>query len=130
KFPESRQVGRCGDQQDVPYSREHQRRQGVVNHGLVVDREEALANRMSYRIKARARSARQNDALVLGRFMSWHSRFLCLWSLAIFAITPSTGSQSTVDSAQLSLRESMLRSPNTTQLSFECRSQTSRVGAS
>ncbi len=35
-------VPRRGDHQNLPNPREHQRRQGIVDHGLVVDRQHLL----------------------------------------------------------------------------------------
>ena len=63
---ESGRVLRRGDDEDVAYTRQHQRGKRVINHGLVVDGQQALADRMSHRIQTRARSAGQNDALVFG----------------------------------------------------------------
>ena len=60
-----RNVLRRRNDEDFPYAREHQRGQRVVDHGFVINRQQALANRMSHWIQASTRSARQNDALVL-----------------------------------------------------------------
>jgi hypothetical protein len=50
-----------GDDQDVLDARQHQRRQRVVDHRLVVDRHELLADAARNRIQARPAAARQND---------------------------------------------------------------------
>src|SRR5947207_2755214 len=51
---ESRQIFWSRDDQDVPDSREHERGKRVVDHRLVVDWQQALANRASHRIEPRA----------------------------------------------------------------------------
>ena len=56
-------VLRRGDQQNVPDPGEHQRRQRVIDHRLVEHRKQLLGNDRGHRVKPRARSPRQNDAL-------------------------------------------------------------------
>ena len=56
-------VLRRGDQQNVPDPGEHQRRQRVIDHRLVEHRQQLLGNDCGHRVKPRARSPRQNDAL-------------------------------------------------------------------
>lgn len=60
---EVRIVRRRRDHEDVPDAREHQRRQRIVNHRLVIDRHELLRHRDRQRIQPRARAARQNNSL-------------------------------------------------------------------
>src|SRR5207245_2228298 len=50
---ESGQIFWSRDDQDVPDSRQHERGKRVVDHRLVVDRQQALANRVSHRIEPR-----------------------------------------------------------------------------
>mmetsp|Transcript_13933 Transcript_13933/g.26024 ORF Transcript_13933/g.26024 Transcript_13933/m.26024 type:complete len:214 (+) Transcript_13933:860-1501(+) len=47
---EARRVLRCADQQDVADAREHQRAQRVIDHRLVVDRQQLLAHRQRGRV--------------------------------------------------------------------------------
>ena len=61
--PEVRIVLRRRDHEDVPDAREHQRRQRVVDHRLVVDRHQLLRHRDRQRVKARPRAARQDNSL-------------------------------------------------------------------
>lgn len=48
------QVGRRGDDQDVPDARQHEGGQRVVDHGLVVDRQQLLGGHERERVQARA----------------------------------------------------------------------------
>ena len=50
------------DDQDVSNPRQHQRRQRVVHHRLVVDRHELLADRPRQRMQPRPRAAGEDDA--------------------------------------------------------------------
>ena len=59
---ERRQVGRCRDDEYVPDAGEHQRRQRVIDHRFVVDREQLFADPLGYRIEARSRASRQDNA--------------------------------------------------------------------
>lgn len=56
------QVGRGGDDQDVPDARQHEGRQRVVDHGLVVDRQQLLGGHERERVQARAGPAGEDDA--------------------------------------------------------------------
>ena len=56
------QVGRRGDDQDVPDARKHEGGQRVVDHGLVVDRQQLLGGHERERVQARAGSAGEDDA--------------------------------------------------------------------
>ena len=56
------QVGRRGDDQDVPDSRQHEGGQRVVDHGLVVDRQQLLGGHERERVQARAGPAGEDDA--------------------------------------------------------------------
>src|SRR5262249_15255964 len=55
-------VGRR-DHQDVADTGEHERRQGIVDHRLVVDREKLLAHGERERMQPRAGPAGENDPL-------------------------------------------------------------------
>ncbi len=57
------QVGRRGDDQDVPDARQHEGAERVVDHGLVVDRQQLLGGHERERVQARAGSAGEDDAL-------------------------------------------------------------------
>lgn len=59
---EGRQVGRCRDDEYVADAGEHQRRQRVINHRFIVDREQLFADTLGYRIEARSRASRQDNA--------------------------------------------------------------------
>lgn len=56
------QVGRRGDDQDVPDARQHEGGQRVVDHGLVVDRQQLLGGHERERVQARAGPASEDDA--------------------------------------------------------------------
>lgn len=56
------QVGRRGDDQDVPDARQHEGGQRVVDHGLVVDRKQLLGSHERERVQARAGPAGEDDA--------------------------------------------------------------------
>ena len=56
------QVGRRGDDQDVPDARQHEGGQRVVDHGLVVDRQQLLGGHERERVQARAGPAGEDDA--------------------------------------------------------------------
>jgi hypothetical protein len=51
----------CGDDEDVPEAGQHEHRQRVVDHRLVVDREQLLAHRAGNRMKSGARAPGQDD---------------------------------------------------------------------
>ena len=57
------QVGRRGDDQDVPDARQHEGGQRVVDHGLVVDRKQLLGGHERERVQAGAGPAGEDDAL-------------------------------------------------------------------
>ena len=57
------EIFRRGYDQDFPNPRQHQCRQGIVDHRLVVDGEQMLADGIGDRIKAGAAPARQDDSL-------------------------------------------------------------------
>ena len=57
-------VLRSGNDQDIANTRQHQCRERVVNHRLVVNRQQALGNRMGHGVETSAGSARQNDASI------------------------------------------------------------------
>lgn len=56
------QVRRGGDDQDVPDARQHEGGQRVVDHGLVVDRQQLLGGHERERVQARAGPAGEDDA--------------------------------------------------------------------
>ena len=56
------QVGRRGDDQDVPDARQHEGAEGIVDHGLVVDRQQLLGGHERERVQARAGPAGEDDA--------------------------------------------------------------------
>lgn len=56
------QIGRRGDDQDVPDARQHEGGQRVVDHGLVVDRKQLLGGHERERVQARAGPAGEDDA--------------------------------------------------------------------
>lgn len=56
------QVGRRGDDQDVPNARQHEGAERVVDHGLVVDRKQLLGGHKRERVQARAGPAGEDDA--------------------------------------------------------------------
>ena len=56
------QVGRRGDDQDVPDARQHEGGQRVVDHGLVVDRQQLLGGHERERIQAGAGPAGEDNA--------------------------------------------------------------------
>lgn len=56
------QVGRRGDDQDVPDARKHEGGQRVVDHGFVVDRQQLLGGHERERVQARAGPACEDDA--------------------------------------------------------------------
>lgn len=57
------QVGRRGDDQDVPDARQHEGGQRVVDHGLVIDRQQ-LRGHERKRVQTRARFTCEDDALI------------------------------------------------------------------
>ena len=57
------EVGRRGDDQDVADARQHEGGQRVVDHGLVVDRQQLLGGHERERVQARAGPAGEDDAL-------------------------------------------------------------------
>ena len=56
------QVGRGGDDQDVPDARQHEGAKRIVDHGLVVDRQQLLGGHERERVQARAGPAGEDDA--------------------------------------------------------------------
>ena len=57
------EVRRRGDDQYVPDARQHEGGQRVVDHGLVVDRQQLLGGHERERVQARAGPAGEDDAL-------------------------------------------------------------------
>ena len=56
---------RCRDDQDFADVGQHQRRQGIIDQRLVVDRKQLLGGRQRQRMQPRSAAARQNDALAV-----------------------------------------------------------------
>ena len=56
------QVGRRGDDQDVADARQHEGAERVVDHGLVVDRQQLLGGHERERVQARTGPAGEDDA--------------------------------------------------------------------
>ena len=56
------EVGRGGDDQDVPDARQHEGAERVVDHGLVVDRQQLLGGHERERVQAGAGPASEDDA--------------------------------------------------------------------
>ena len=61
----TRRVLRRADDQNLANTRQHQRAQRVINHGLVIHRQQLLADRQGCGMQARARAACQNNAFAL-----------------------------------------------------------------
>ena len=57
------EVRRRGDDQDVPDARQHEGAKRVVDHGLVVDRQQLLGGHERERVQASAGPAGEDDAL-------------------------------------------------------------------
>ena len=56
------EVGRRGDDQDVPDARQHEGAERVVDHGLVVDRQQLLGGHERERVQAGAGPAGEDNA--------------------------------------------------------------------
>ena len=63
QLAEVRQVGGGGDDQDLPDPGQHQHRDRVVDHRLVVDRQQLLRHRLGDRVQACPAASGQHDAL-------------------------------------------------------------------
>lgn len=61
------EVGRRGDDQDVADARQHEGGQRVVDHGLVVDRQQLLGGHERERVQARTGPAGEDDAFHIFR---------------------------------------------------------------
>ena len=57
------QIRRCGDDQNIADPREHQGRERIKDHRLVIYRQELLARHLGERIQARSAAAGQYDSL-------------------------------------------------------------------
>lgn len=60
--PEARQILRRGDDEDVPDPRQHQRADRIVDHRLVVDRQQLFADALGNRIKTGAGASGEDDS--------------------------------------------------------------------
>ena len=58
------QVTRCADDQDVPDAGQHQHRHGIIDHRLVVDRQQLLRDGQGGRVQAGAGAAGQEHAVI------------------------------------------------------------------
>ena len=67
QLAEPREVGRGRDDQDLADARQHQDAERVVDHRLVVDRQELLADHPGQRVEPGPRAAGQDDPLRRGR---------------------------------------------------------------
>ena len=61
------EVGRRGDDQDVPDARQHESAKRIVDHGLVVDRQQLLGGHERERVQAGAGTAGKDDAFHIFR---------------------------------------------------------------
>ena len=59
---EARQVVRRGDDEDVADAREHEGADGVVDHRLVVNWQQLLADALGYRVQSGAGASGKNNA--------------------------------------------------------------------
>ncbi len=66
--PSGEGVLRRRDDQHLADARQHQRGERVVDHRLVVDRQQLLADRVRDRVQARARTTGQDDAAAVHAF--------------------------------------------------------------
>ena len=58
---EARKVLRCRDQKNIPNPRQHQNRQRIIDHRLVVNGQKLFAYSLRDRVQTRARSSGQYD---------------------------------------------------------------------
>jgi len=58
---EARKVLRCRDQKNIPEPRQHQNRQRIIDHRLVVNGQKLFAYSLRDRVQTRARSSGQYD---------------------------------------------------------------------
>ena len=72
----ARGVLRRADQQHIANPGQHERGQGVIHHGFVVDRHELFAHGLRHRVQARTRTTRQDDAfsLIHKHIVAWRQR--------------------------------------------------------
>lgn len=76
------EVGRRGDDQDVPDARQHEGGQRVVDHGLVVDRQKLLGGHERERVQARAGTAGEDYAF--HELASFRMTLVVLMALMLF----------------------------------------------
>ena len=62
QFLEHRQIARRGDDENLADARQHQHRERIVDHRLVVDRQHLLGDDLRHRMQPGAGAAGQNDA--------------------------------------------------------------------
>jgi hypothetical protein len=63
QLAKARQIERRRDDEDLADAGQHQHRQRVVDHRLVVDRQQLLGDALRDRVQTRAGAAGENDAL-------------------------------------------------------------------
>ena len=110
-----RSLGRRDDQ-DLADARQHQDAERVVDHRLVVDRQQLLADDPGQRVEPRARAAGQDDPLHRGRRPAVHDE------------PPARAAPA--GSRRTGRRGTSPRSPGTRRRSAAGRSRTSRAAAS
>lgn len=76
------QVGRRGDDQDVADARQHEGAKRVVDHGLVVDRQQLLGGHERERVQAGAGTAGEDDAF--HELASFHMSLVIFMALKLF----------------------------------------------
>ena len=62
EFGKAREIRGGGDNEDVPDPGQHEHRQGIIDHGLVVDRDQLLADDPGQGVEPGAGTAGQDDA--------------------------------------------------------------------
>ncbi len=67
QLAETRQIFRGGNNQNFAHASEHQHRQRIKDHRLVVDRQHLLGDAKGQRMQARARATGENDAFTICR---------------------------------------------------------------
>ena len=114
---ERREVLRGRDDQHVPDPAQHQRGERVVDHRLVVDRQELLADPAGHGVQAGARAAGQDEALAgpgvdrggSGRSLSRHA---CARAVIVARLGRRRGAASVRDDAQAGMSIGCGRRPS------------------
>ena len=66
KMLEPRRILGRRDHENIPRPCQHERAERIVNHRLVVDRQQLLRNRLGHRVQTRAGTAGKDDSLTPG----------------------------------------------------------------